>query len=191
MGGDLGEHLGRLGMAATLANGAPFLVSKAIDWNNLVCEAIGAKSVPRGFDGSPIFDSLTTGFLVVFVLWFGLQLGLKMLYRIGLLWILIVTAPLALALLGDTPSAMDRHHLDQAVCRLDLWPGTGHHRAEAGFREQPIWRRRKPVRWGCSQRSDGRAGHRSGGSTGVPPAFLVSAFSAAPVLCTAAHAPLA
>jgi len=96
-GGDLGEHLGRLSLAATLANGAPFLVSKAIDWNNLVCEAIGTKFVPRGFDGAPIFDSLTTGLLVVFVLWFGLQLGLKMLYRIGLLWILIVTAPLALA----------------------------------------------------------------------------------------------
>jgi hypothetical protein len=96
-GGDLGEYLGRVGLAATLANGAPFLISTAIDVNNRLCEAVGASSVARGFDGSPIFDNLTTGLLMLFVLWFGLQLGLKMLYRIGLLWILIVTAPLALA----------------------------------------------------------------------------------------------
>ena len=62
-----------------------------------LCAAIGGASVPRGFDGSPVFDNLTTGLLMIFVLWFGLQLGLKMLYRVGLLWILIVTAPLALA----------------------------------------------------------------------------------------------
>ncbi len=64
-GGELGEHLGRVGLAATLANGAPFLISSAIDLNNRLCEAIGAGSVPRGFDGSPISDNLTTGLLMV------------------------------------------------------------------------------------------------------------------------------
>ncbi len=94
-GHDLGEHLGRLGLAAVLANGSFFITKTAIDWNNLLCDAIGFAPVPRGFTGF-ITDPLTMGVLTLIMLWFGLQLGLKMLYRIGMLWVLIATGPLAL-----------------------------------------------------------------------------------------------
>jgi hypothetical protein len=47
----------------------------------------------RGYPADPLSSSL----LLLALLWFGLKLGLKMLYRLGMLWILITTAPLALA----------------------------------------------------------------------------------------------
>jgi hypothetical protein len=95
-GEDLGEHLGRFGLAAILANGSFFLTRTAIDWNNQLCEAIGFATLPGAFVGVP-GDALSYGILALALLFFGLQLSFKMLYRIGMLWILIATAPLALA----------------------------------------------------------------------------------------------
>jgi hypothetical protein len=95
-GEDLGEHLGRLGLAAILANGAPLWVQQAIDLNNLLCNAIGGAPLSGGFRGYGV-DALSSSILLTALLWFGLKLGLKMLYRIGMLWILIPVAPIALA----------------------------------------------------------------------------------------------
>jgi hypothetical protein len=95
-GESLGEHLGRVGLAAILANGAAVWVQVAIDLNNRLCEAIGGASLPSGFGGYGV-DPLSASILLSALVWFGLKLGFKMAYRIGMLWILIPIAPVALA----------------------------------------------------------------------------------------------
>ena len=71
-------------------------VTLAIDLNNRLCEAIGGATL-RPIPGERSHDDLALLLLILGLLWFGLQLGLKMIYRIGMLWILIPTAPLALS----------------------------------------------------------------------------------------------
>ncbi|MBV9599362.1 MAG: hypothetical protein JOZ87_21190, partial [Chloroflexi bacterium] len=75
-GGELGEHLGRIGLAATLANGAGVLVQLAIDFNNQLCEAIGGTALQPPF-GDFNFDPLSTSILLIVVLFFGLKLAFK------------------------------------------------------------------------------------------------------------------
>lgn len=95
-GESLGEHLGRIVLGAILANGAAVWVQLAIDLNNRLCEAIGGASLPSGFGGYGV-DPLSASILLSALVWFGLKLGFKMAYRIGMLWILIPVAPVALA----------------------------------------------------------------------------------------------
>jgi len=94
-GDNLGEHLGRLGLAAILANGAPLWIKLAIDWNNALCEAIGGTSLM--LPGDRNHDDMVLILLILGLVWFAFRLGVRMLYRIGMLWILIPTAPLALS----------------------------------------------------------------------------------------------
>lgn len=95
-GGELGEHLSRIGLAATLANGAGLLVQLAVDLNNQICEAIGGTAMQPPF-GAFNFDPPADSILLIVLLFFGLKLAFKMVYRIGMLWVLIPLAPIALA----------------------------------------------------------------------------------------------
>lgn len=139
-GDNLGEHLGRIGLAATLANGAPLWVKLAIDWNNALCEAIGSTALT--LPGDRDHQTFAIILLILALVWFGFRLGLRMLYRIGMLWVLIPTAPVALACWAIPQTQWVAKLWTRLFRRLDLRTGPGDDRIEVCVSDESV-----RIRW--------------------------------------------